>query len=213
MIFVDTADLTIIKKFLNYPFISGVTTNPLILQEIPPTDRINHLKTIYHLLAPHQIIMVQATGLTSETIIQDARSIRKALPQAVIKIQADEIGFNAANELIKENIDITFTAVYSATQGIFGGAAGARFVAPYINRMKEAGLDPWKEIKLITESFKLHHTPCIVLAASLRTPEDVAQALSMGCAITAKPSVLEACLTNEPTTKAIQAFNQAAKLI
>lgn len=213
MIFIDTADLTLIKKWLGYSFVAGITTNPLILQSAGVTDRFAHLKTINSMLSAHQVLMIQAVGLTVDAMLQDARTIHRLFPSVVIKIPADEIGFTVGSVLMKDNIDVLFTAVYSATQGIFGGAAGGRFIAPYVGRMKDAGIDPWKEIKMMTENFKKNQTPCVILAASLRMPEDIAEALALGCAVTAKPEVLEKCFTNEPTQKAMQSFNEAAGLI
>ena len=59
------------------------------------------------------------------------------------------------------------------------------------------------------DAFSAHEMDAHVLAASLRTPEDVAHAFSLGCMVTAKPELLEKCLTPQQTLDMVKEFNNA----
>lgn len=62
------------------------------------------------------------------------------------------------------------------------------------------------------DAFSAHELDAHVLAASLRTPEDVAQAFALGCHVTAKPSILKQCLTPIQTEAMVKEFNATRKL-
>lgn len=208
-IFVDTANILEAEKWLKQPFVTGVTTNPLLLAQAKPTNRFEHLKKISMLLNKEQLLMVQATGETPDELLEDARTIHEMLPDAIIKIPADRNGFTIAPTLNHDKMELCFTAVFSGAQGIIAAFAGGHFIAPYVGRMLDVKIDPWAEIEDMMDAFDAHELDAHVLAASLRTPEDVAKAFALGCQITAKPSVLEQCIGVEHTDKMVKEFNKA----
>lgn len=207
-IFVDTANLSEAERWVKQPFVKGITTNPLLLAQVKPKNRFEHLAKLAKLLNKEQILMVQATGETPDELLEDARTIHEMLPKAILKIPADRNGFSIAPTLNHDKMELTFTAVFSAAQGILAAFAGGHYIAPYVGRMKDAKLDPWSEIEDMMDAFSAHELDAHVLAASLRTPEDVAKAFALGCQITVKPALLEECLTPIHTEKMVKEFNQ-----
>ena len=208
-IFVDTANILEAEKWLKQPFVTGVTTNPLLLSAAKPVNRFEHLQKLSMLLNKEQLIMVQATGETPDELLEDARTIHEMLPEAIIKIPADRNGFSIAPTLNHDKIELCFTAVFSAAQGIIAAFAGGHYIAPYVGRMIDAKIDPWEQIEDMMDAFDAHELDAHVLAASLQSPEHVAKAFALGCQITAKPSVLEQCINSEGTDKLVKEFNNA----
>ncbi len=207
-IFVDTANILEAERWLKQPFVKGVTTNPLILNQAKVTNRFEHLQKLSMLLNKEQVLMVQAVGETPDELLEDARTIHEVLPRAVLKIPADRNGFSIAPTLNHDKAEICFTAVFSAAQGILAAFAGGHYIAPYVGRMQDAKIDPWGEIEEMMSAFEAHELDAHVLAASLRSPQDVSKAFALGCHITAKPSVLDQCLTPSHTEKMVKEFNK-----
>ena len=169
-IYVDTANILEAERWLKQPFVKGITTNPLLLAQIKTKDRFEHLKKLNMLLNKEQILMVQAVGETPDELLEDARTIHEILPQAVIKIPADKNGFSIAPTLNHDEIELCFTAIFSAAQGIIAAFAGGHYVAPYVGRMQDVNIDPWGEIEDMMDAFDAHELDAHVLAASLRSP-------------------------------------------
>lgn len=59
----------------------------------------------------------------------------------VVKIPATQAGFAAAAALAAEAADVTMTAVYEPEQVLWSAMAGARYAAPYLGRLDDAGRD------------------------------------------------------------------------
>jgi fructose-6-phosphate aldolase 2 len=208
-VFVDTANILEAERWLKQPFLKGVTTNPLLLAQMKVKDRFEHLQKLNILLNKEQVLFVQAVGETPDELLEDARTIHEVLPHAIVKIPADTSGFSIAPTLNHDKIELCFTAVFSAAQGILAAFAGGHYIAPYVGRMQEAKLDPWNEIEEMMSAFEAHELDAHVLAASLRTPQDVSKAFALGCHVTAKPSVLDQSLTPSHTEKMVKEFNKA----
>ena len=208
-IYVDTANPKEAEQWVKESFISGITTNPLLLAELRVTDRFAHLQKLSNMLMKEQKLMVQAVGNTPDKLLEDARTLHEMLPKAVIKIPADANGFAIAPTLVHDDIELCFTAVFSAAQGIIGAFAGGHFIAPYIGRMRDAKMDAWAHVEDMVDAFEAHELDAHVLAASLRTPEDVAQALALGCHVTVKPAILKECYTPKYTEEIVKEFNTA----
>lgn len=211
-VYVDTASPQEAEQWVKHPFIAGITTNPLLLAELKVDDRFDHLQKLSKLLTKEQKLMVQAVGNTPDELLEDARTIHEMLPKAVLKIPADANGFSIAPTLVSDDIELTFTAVFSAAQGILAAFAGGHFVAPYIGRMQDAKIDAWAHVEDMLDAFSAHELDAHVLAASLRTPEDVAQAFALGCHVTAKPSILKQSLTPQHTQEMVKEFNATRKI-
>ena len=74
--------------------------------------------------------------------------------------------------------------------------------------MQDVNIDPWGEIEDMVDAFDSHELDAHVLAASLRTPQDVSKAFALGCHVTAKPSVLDLCIATEHTDNMVKEFNK-----
>ncbi|MDP2666289.1 MAG: transaldolase family protein [Candidatus Diapherotrites archaeon] len=207
-IFVDSANINEVEKWVKQPFVKGITTNPFLMAKVKPKNRFDHLKSLYILLGKGQLLMVQASGETPDELLEDVRTIHEMLPKAVINIPADKSGFSIAPTLNHDKVEICFTAVFSAAQGILAAFAGGHYVAPYVGRMQDVELDPWSEIEDMQDAFMAHELDSHVLASSLRTPKDVARAFALGCHVTVKPEILEQCLSPTHTDEMVKEFNR-----
>ncbi|WP_330655919.1 transaldolase family protein [Anaerostipes faecis] len=73
-----------------------------------------------------------------------------------VKIPSVPEGFKAMQELKKEGIKLTATAVYTPMQAFLAAKSGASYVAPYINRIDNMGyngIQAAKKSMIFSETF------------------------------------------------------------
>ena len=75
----------------------------------------------------------------AQGMVEEAKRLSNAVPGIVVKIPVTAEGLAAIKLLKKEGIPTLGTAVYSASQGLLAALAGAKYVAPYVNRVDARG--------------------------------------------------------------------------
>jgi len=111
--------------------------------------------------------------------------------------------------LKKEGITTLGTAVYSAAQGLLAALAGAKYVAPYVNRVDAQGGDGIRMVQELQSLLELHAPDSKVLAASFKTPRQALDCLLAGCeAITLPLDVAQHMLGTPAVESAIEKFEQ-----
>ena len=125
------------------------------------------------------------------------------------KIPVTAQGLIAIKALKKEGITTLGTAVYSAAQGLLAALAGAKYVAPYVNRVDAQGGDGIGMVQELQSLLELHAPESMVLAASFKTPRRALDCLLAGCeAITLPLDVAQQMLDTPAVESAIEKFEQ-----
>ena len=135
---IDSADVTAIKRIMEYYPIDGVTTNPTILYRSGrrPDDVLPEIRRIIGDLDLH----VQVISQDSESIIEEADAIRNKLGNnTFIKIPITFEGVKAVRILSDRGVRCTGTAIYTLEQAFLSAKAGALWIAPYVNRIETLG--------------------------------------------------------------------------
>nr|VXZ90243.1 Fructose-6-phosphate aldolase 2 [Klebsiella pneumoniae] len=118
-------------------------------------------------------------------------------------------GLAAIKLLKKEGIPTLGTAVYSASQGLLAALAGAKYVAPYVNRVDAQGGDGIRMVQELQSLLEMHAPESKVLAASFKTPRQALDCLLAGCeAITLPLDVAQQMLGTPAVESAIEKFEQ-----
>ena len=101
-------------------------------------------------------------------MVEEAKRLSNAIPGIVVKIPVTAEGLAAIKQLKKEGITTLGTAVYSAAQGLLAALAGAKYVAPYVNRVDAQGGDGIRMVQELQTLLEMHAPGSMVLA---RTPK------------------------------------------
>jgi fructose-6-phosphate aldolase 1 len=205
-IYLDTADLQAIEELAAILPLSGVTTNPSIVAagKIPPRELLPKIRAI---IGPSATIFAQVLARESAAMIDEALSLRELDPKLIVKIPAVPAGFTAIKELSARGIATLGTAIYAPMQGFFAAQAGARYIAPYVNRVDATGGDGIKLVETLQSLLDQHCPSCSILAASFRTPTQVLECLLAGAkAVTIPPDVARQMLVSPSVDVAIQRF-------
>ena len=99
-------------------------------------------------------------------------------------------------------------AVYDLMQAYMALAAGADYIAPYVNRIGNLGSDPMELINELSNRIAMDGYDCKIIAASFKGVQQVRDSFNYGAqAITAPVEVLKAIFKNPNIEKAVDDFN------
>lgn len=204
---IDHANLEKIKEIYSYYPVDGVTTNPSILAK-EKRNPYEVLKEIREFIGKDGGLHVQVISKIAEDMIKEAYKIIEVLGQnTYIKIPVTREGLKAIKILSKEGINITATAIYTQMQGYLAGKAGAKYAAPYVNRIDNLGANGIQSAKDIHDIYVKNNINTEVLAASFKNSQQVLELAKYGIgAATISPSVMEGLIKLDAVECAVQAF-------
>lgn len=209
LVLIDNAELSEIEAlYHDYPY-DGVTTNPSILMKAHKNP-IELLKKIRAFLPKECQLHAQLVSETTDQMIEEAHfMLHEISDELFVKVPVTTEGLRAISILKKEGINITATAVYTAMQAFMAAKAGARYTAPYVNRLDNMGADGVQVAKDIHDMFRVHNLNADVLAASFKNSQQILNLCKHGIgAVTAAPDVLRALTYHDATFTAEENFTQ-----
>jgi transaldolase len=206
--YLDSADINDVKQAMALGFVAGVTTNPALVAK---TNRpgLEVLKEILSLTSGKVWYQVTAEDLQGRA--EQARQIFSLAPERIqVKIGATTENIGLTAKLAKEGLAMTVTAVSSAAQAYLAAEAGAKYVAPYVNRLTRQLGDG---VAILKDCVQVcHGSDTRVIAASLKTPEEVVAVVLAGAQDVTIPLALIQEMGNHPLSdKAIEDFTRAIK--
>ena len=206
---IDTVDLNEIKEAVDYMPIVGVTSNPSIVKKTNPKDFFEHMRTIREIIGEDRSLHIQVISKDCDSMVKEAHRILEEIDRQVyIKVPVSYEGIKAIKMLKEENIHVTATAVYDLMQGYMALAAGADYIAPYVNRIGNLGADPMELIYELSNRIIMDNYDTKIVAASFKGVEQVKNALNNGAqAITAPVGILKQIFKNPNIEKAVDDFN------
>lgn len=203
-IFMDTANVEEIAKFVDWGVVYGVTTNPSLIAKSGRTQA-EVIPEIAKLVAgpvSAEVISTECAGM-----VEEARKLVKIADNIVIKIPCIPEGLKAVKILSAEGIKTNVTLVFSMAQALLAARAGASYVSPFIGRLDDIGENGVQLVENIVKTFKLYGITTEVIAASIRNLEHVEKVMLTGCQIATIPTkVLEQMIIHPLTDKGLAQF-------
>ena len=206
-IYLDSADLDDARRAAELGFIEGITTNPALIAKIgrPGLEILGNLLEITD--GP---IFYQVTAETVAGRGDQAREASGMAPDRVlIKIPATTENLSLSTRLVNEGVRCAITAVSSPAQAYLAAQVGADYAIPYINRLTRQlgdGIAILRDVAAIVEGSQTK-----VLAASMKSPDEVAAAILAGADdVTLPLGLILAMGEHELSQQAIEDF--AAKM-
>lgn len=206
-LYLDTADVTAVKRLSRILPLQGVTTNPsIVAKEGKPLWEV--LPALRDALGGNGKLFAQVMASDAEQMVAEALLLTQRVSGLVVKIPVTSEGLAAIKKLKVMNIPTLGTAVYGAGQGLLSALAGAEYVAPYVNRLDAQGGDGIAMVKELQTLLNLHAPQSKVLAASFRTPRQAMDCLLSGCqSITLPVDVAEQLLDTPAVQAAVEKFD------
>ena len=213
-IFLDTANLEEVLRWLEYGLLDGVTTNPSIMLKDGGYDMEERAKEIACLVEPRPVSVEVTTNDRAEMLGQ-AHRIASWATNIVVKIPViNEYGqpcLGVVRDLETSGIRVNVTACLSYGQAILGAKAGATYVSIFAGRVADEGHDPSVLIREVTDWLERWGSPTKIIVGSIRETVNIKDAAVAGAhVITVPPAFLEKFVDHKYSRETVRGFNEDA---
>lgn len=207
-IFLDTADVSMIKPAYDAGLLDGVTTNPtLILKSGRQLKEV--ISEISSQFSKLESISAEVVADTAEEMLSQAQKYYTIAPHVTIKLPCTVEGLKACKFLSDKAIKTNVTLVFSVAQAILASNAGATYISPFVGRWMDNSVDGIELIRNIRKVFDQSFTDTKILAASIRDVRQVEQCAVYGAdVVTIPPVVFWAMYKNIMTEKGLEQFQK-----
>ena len=202
--FIDTANFEEIKEAHSWGILSGVTTNPSLVakENISFHDRLKEITALVPGSVSAELIALDAEGM-----IKEGRELAAIAPNITVKLPMTSEGLKACAVFSAEGIKTNVTLIFSANQALMAARAGATYVSPFIGRLDDIGQDGLALIETIADIFTIHNIDTEIIAASIRSPQQITNGALAGAHISTVPfKVLQQLFSHPLTDKGIEQF-------
>ena len=206
-LFLDTAIVSDIEERLDTGLISGITTNPTLMRK-NGSDPWDVYRDIIELGVSD--LSIEVFGESYAELLDNSLTVNENYGNvATIKLPCTINGLKVCKYLRTVGIRVNMTLVFSVSQAILCGLAGATYVSPFIGRMDDNSLDGMKLINDISNVYASNGIKTQVLAASVRDVQSVGVAFGVGADIcTIPPKVFDDMASHVLTDKGLEQFNR-----
>ncbi|MBI4125621.1 MAG: fructose-6-phosphate aldolase [Deltaproteobacteria bacterium] len=208
--FVDTANLEQIRTARSWGFISGVTVNPVLMAK-ESLDYKSHALALLEIADKGWDVSLEVRSGGAEAMIAQAKVLASWDKRVRVKLPTTMEGLQAASQLLKE-IPLNMTIVKSPAQGLISMALlnhlpdGDMVLSVFCGRLRQAGHD-WKQV---IESLAQRRSRAKILAASIKTPADLSEAVAAGSDIVTAPLDVYQMVLSSPLVEEDRAAFDAA---
>ncbi len=205
-IFLDTADIALIEQWKETGLIDGVTTNPTHVSKAGGNPK-KQILTICKAL-PKGEISVEVTEKDPQAVYKQAHAIAALAENIIVKIPCHRDYYPVIAALIKENIKLNITLVFTLIQGLMMAKLGVHYISPFIGRWDDIDQDGAPLLYQLRHMIDEYGYDTGVLAASLRHVRHMHEAIMAGAdAMTVPSEVLEKGVQHLLTDKGIANFD------
>lgn len=210
-IFLDTADVKIIKQWMQTGIIDGVTTNPTHLS-VSGGDPKQTIKEICRLVGRGSV-SVEVTEVEPEAVYVQAKAIAALADNIAVKVPCHSHYYEIIKRLVSDGITLNITLVFTLFQGLAMCKLGVAYISPFVGR-----LDDWASrhlldasgVKLVEDLVHMRDRYAFdtqVLAASIRSVDRLCEVIVVGADIATVPvAVLEKSITHPLTDEGMETF-------
>ena len=205
-IFLDSVDLTEIKRFNEYGIIDGITTNPTLMSSVSTgfTEIISKLTTVVK-----GDISIEVVSNDYASMIVEGNKILEINDNLVIKLPLTWDGIKACKYFAKQNIKVNMTLCFSLNQALLAAKAGAAYVSPFVGRLEDIGKDGIGLIADIRTTYTNYGIKTEILAASIRNLKHIEQVALCGADVVTVPAkVLSEMIGHHLTDVGLKKFNE-----
>jgi transaldolase len=194
-VFIDSASVKEIIKWLNMGVVDGVTTNPSIMFHDGVYDAEAGARQIAALINPRPL-SVEVTTNDLDRMVDQARKFAGWAPNIVVKIpqiNADGIPcYGVIKQLEDFGIRVNATVALSLGQVILAAKAGATYISIFTGRLSDEGGNAAEVIGNSADWLDRWHFKSQIIVGSIRSVGDILTAAISGAHIvTIPPAFLE----------------------
>jgi transaldolase len=203
-LFIDTGSVAEVEEIAAWGILSGATTNPSLLakEDGDPGDIIKRICDLVRGPVSAEVVSQDPQGM-----IDEGRALRELHEHVTVKVPFSVEGLAATKALTDDAIPVNMTLVFSANQALLAAASGATYVSCFMGRLDDISIDSGAVLEEIADALRAGGMTSEIIAASIRHPEHVVTAATLGCEIATLPAkVLKQMLDHPLTTAGAEKF-------
>ncbi len=209
-IFIDSADITEIRRWIDMGVVDGVTTNPSIMLKDGVYDVELGTREIAK-LAGIRPLSVEVTSDDPEEMLVQAREFASWASNVVVKIpQTTSQGvpcYGVIRQLEGHGIKVNATAAMSFGQIMLAAKSGASYVSLFAGRVADEGGDAAEVIRASVHWLERWGYHSRLVVGSIRSVGDVLSAALAGAhVITVPPQFLTKMVDHKNTRETVRQF-------
>jgi transaldolase len=214
-IFIDSANIREIEKWVRFGIADGVTTNPSIMLKDGMTNMEKGAKEIAAIFGERPV-SVEVTSDNPEEMLGQAREFASWAKNIVVKIpiinQYGEPCLEVIHTLEEEGIRINATAALSFGQMALSAKAGATYSSIFSGRVADEGGDPWELVAMSVDWLESWDYKTRIIVGSIRSVIDIQNAAVAGAhIITIPPQFLSKWVDHKYSRETVKQFMDDAK--
>jgi len=222
-LFIDTANIDEIARFMKWGCFKGITTNQKIFSMEKGINFEERITELAKFKVPVSIEITKTWG-SADVLVEEGTSYTRRFGQdIVVKVPMwkDGKGLEVANQLIKNAVKVNMTCLMSLNQVILASEIGVTYASLFYNRIidylkKLAVQDPKNATHNIIKASRQYidnaHSETQIICGSIREPEDVENCFISGSHIvTVTPKIIEQMPFHQKTEETINEFDEAWK--
>jgi len=214
-IFIDSADLQEIRRWLEYRVVDGVTTNPSILLKDGGYDMEARAREIAELVHPCPV-SVEVYSNDQREMVEQGKAFAAWAPNIVIKIpvinEFGEPSLAVVKELVEEGIRVNMTACLSFGQVVLGAKAGATYISIFAGRVADEGHDAPRLIRQAVDWLREWSYTSKIIVGSVREVFTIQDAALAGAhVVTIPPQFMHKLIDHRYTRETVHQFNEDAR--
>ena len=204
-IFLDTADISLIKKWVDTGIIDGVTTNPTLLSK----EGSNCKKVLLEICdIVKGDVSIEVVKKLPQDVYKQAKEISSLAKNVVVKIPFHQDYLPVIAKLVEEGVEINVTLIFSLLQSLLVAKLGVKYISTLIGRWDDLDVNGMALIGEMRRMFDNYGFDSMILAASLRHLMHWHEAALMGADIaTVPPKLLDQVMNHPLTEKGIAMFD------
>jgi len=205
-----SASLREIEEAYELGVFAGTASNPAVVARSRTTAENLVKEYVASFQAP---IFVQVTSLETSGMVAEGLRLASLAPnRVIIKVPATVCGIRAIHQLSQSDVPTAATAIFNASEALLGALAGAAYVAPYYARIDDSSHDADEVLKSVLDLSRIHGLGTQVIAASMRSQNDLLAAYSAGAHYSAiEWSVVQEAFADDRCARAAEKFFEQAQ--
>jgi transaldolase len=182
-LFLDTANVDQVEEIAAWGVLDGVTTNPSLVAK----EGKDFKETVLAMCGLVNEVSAQVTATDFEGMKKQAEEYSGWHKHVVVKVPMTVEGLKTLKYCSGKKIRTNTTLVFSVEQAVLAAKAGASIISPFVGRIDDVGRDGMELIAKIMEAWRHYGFETEVLVASVRNPEHVERAATLGAHISTIP--------------------------
>ena len=187
---------------------AAIATNPSIMERWTAAGRTLE-STVREICERVDVpVYVQLQGPTLDDFLYEMERLRTISLQIQPKLIATLPGIRATKRFADEGLQPLVTTVATISQAFLAASAGAAYVAPYVGRIEDAGVDAYALVSDIARLYAQHNVRTRIAAASIRSAQQAESVLRAGAPIiVTQYDVFQTLLQSQMTQNWIDRFD------